>query len=71
MDDLAFVPQRVSNESLAALTVDTQSVLKRIAELENAISKALRHAEKNGMKDWPVFLNLRKVYNARKEDTNS
>ena len=42
----------------------------RIAELENAISKALRHAEKNGMKDWPVFLNLRKVYNARKEDTN-
>ena len=33
----------------------------RIAELEAAIEKALRHSDANGMKDWPVFRHLRKT----------
>lgn len=34
---------------------------KRIAELEAALRAALRHAEANGMKDWPVFVAIRKA----------
>ena len=45
MDDLAFVPQRVSNESLSALTVDTQSVLKRIAELEKELRNLISYID--------------------------
>ena len=33
----------------------------RIAELEAVITKALKHADENGMKDWPVFKAMRKV----------
>lgn len=36
-------------------------VNKRIADLEGAIKKAVRHADSNGMKDWPVFKALRKA----------
>lgn len=33
----------------------------RIAELESAITQALRHADRNGMSEWPAFKALRKV----------
>lgn len=33
----------------------------RIVELEAAIESALRHADKNGMSDWPVFVKMRKA----------
>lgn len=33
----------------------------RIAELEAAIAAALRHADANGMRNWPAFVALRKV----------
>lgn len=32
----------------------------RIAELEEAIAKAVRHAEGNGMRDWSVFKRLKR-----------
>lgn len=35
----------------------------RIAELEAAIRMTLRHADANGMQDWPVFRRLRKTLN--------
>ncbi len=39
----------------------TKAMADRIAELEAAIAKALHHADGNGMKDWPVFVELCKV----------
>lgn len=46
----------------AAITTDACAVLLgRIAELEAAATKALRHADKNGMGDWPAFAALRKA----------
>ena len=33
---------------------------KRVKELEAVIRKAIQHAEKNGMKDWPVFKAMRR-----------
>lgn len=33
----------------------------RIAELEALIAKAVKHADGNGMGDWPVFKALRKA----------
>jgi len=39
--------------------------IKRIAELEAAIDKAIKHADGNGMKDWPVFRTLRKVMKSK------
>lgn len=33
----------------------------RVIELEAAAKAAIRHAEKNGMGDWPVFRKLRKA----------
>lgn len=37
----------------------------RVAELEAAIDKAIKHADGNGMKDWPAFRTLRKVMKSR------
>lgn len=34
---------------------------ERAAELESIIEAALRHAEKNGMADWPAFKALRQA----------
>ncbi len=31
----------------------------RIVKMEAAIRKAVKHAEANGMNDWPVFVGLR------------
>lgn len=42
-----------------AATVCKQAA--RIVELEAAIAKAIKHADENGMKDWPVFKSMRKV----------
>lgn len=33
----------------------------RIEQLEASIGAALRHAEKNGMREWPLFVAMKKV----------
>ena len=65
LDDLEFVPQHVSNASLAALTVDTQSVLKRIAELEAELH-AIKY-ELMGGEDAPGSASLATVEDCKKE----
>ncbi len=38
-----------------------EALVKRIVELEEAIAKALRKADGNGMGEWPAFKALRAV----------
>lgn len=38
-----------------------RKALARIAELEAAVLEAVRHGERNGMGDWPVFERMRKI----------
>lgn len=47
-------------------TADQMTIWKRegdarIAELEAAIRAAIKHADNNGMRDWKVFVALRKI----------
>jgi len=39
------------------------AALARIEKLEAAIRKAIRHANRHGMADWPVFVAMRKAIN--------
>lgn len=54
----ALAADSTKNPALRDLAEKSAS---RIAELEAAISKALRKADANGMGAWPAFVELRKV----------
>lgn len=53
-----------TDEMKSAAMKDAAAVVrltKRNAALEASMRAALRHAEANGMKEWPVFVAMRKA----------
>ncbi len=54
-----FKPDGVVSENYHDREIQKRD--ERIAELEEVIYAALRHAEGKGMKDWPVFVRMRKA----------
>lgn len=46
---------------VADQTIELAAARARIDELEAAIRAAIKHAEGNGMRDWKVFVALRKI----------
>lgn len=52
---------RLSGASLKAITAGDEAIIRRLGDMESAIANALRHADKNGMGEWPAFKTLRKV----------
>jgi hypothetical protein len=58
--ELDQVALRAKRAARGVSTVD-DLLRERIAELEAAITKALDRADGQGMRDWPIFKNLRKA----------